>query len=127
MILRKEDGLHTHGSRPVYQLFEGLVPTTECGVGVHHGGNLAQSAGGFSRHCARENQAEDNAVHFAHQPGKIPPRPPLVKGGWGDLLEAWRHCSVYLKSTEGKNLDNLWGAGEMVERVLTAIRHDLAV
>jgi len=28
-----------------------------------------------------------NAVHLGRQPGEIPPRPPLRKGGWGDLLQ----------------------------------------
>src|SRR3990172_4774372 len=31
--------------------------------------------------------ASNNAVHLGRQSCQIPPRPPLLKGGWGDLLE----------------------------------------
>jgi hypothetical protein len=38
-------------------------------------------------------QPRPNAVHLGRQPGQIPPRPPLAKGGTGgDLLERCGHC-----------------------------------
>ena len=42
----------------------------------------AEGAAGPGR-CQGENRRGANAVHFGRQPDEIPPRPPLVKGGWG--------------------------------------------
>src|SRR3990172_2841596 len=46
-----------------------------------------------SHRCQTSNL---NAVHLGRQSCQTPPRPPLLKGGWGDLLERDINAETYV-------------------------------
>jgi len=54
-----------------------------------------------SHRCQTSNL---NAVHLGRQSCQIPPRPPLLKGGWGDLLERDIIAETYVNGIGAKGM-----------------------
>ena len=67
---------------PHHDVVEG-VGRVQAGLARHRLSRLGQS----DKNWNVPHYMSHNPVHLGRLPGEIPPRPPLVKGGWGDLLE----------------------------------------